>query len=219
MKTLIIAPHLDDEVLTTGGLIRKRVLQYGPESVGVFFAYGRKYVGSEDPGKDDDDEDRDQFLASNVLGYHIQWKTRLEEGEPGRTGYYDVLGPLEAAMKWFQPDEVVIPGRSDLNQDHRHLHDAAKIALRPGNRGNVTRILEAIAQDAPLQEPSFGLEMTSEDMDVVLDAYTRYRRELREGVHPRSPTTIRAHRRVCGSRFGVEYAEPYHLVSMLERGS
>lgn len=219
MKTMIIAPHLDDEVLHSGGLIRNRSEKYGPENVGVFFAYGRKYSDPETAEADLDAEKADQFRASNVLRYYIQWMALLEEGEPGRTGYYAMLNKLEPALAWFNPDEVVIPGALDMNQDHRHLHDICKIALRPANRGNVSRILSSQALDGPLLEPQYGVPMSSEDMDTVLDAWGRYRREMRTGVHPRSPEMIRANRRVCGSRFGVEYAEPYQVISWLDRGN
>ena len=66
MRTLVIAPHMDDEAISCGGLIVRR-LSEGDE-VGVLCVYGRvheygRYDGAEE-------EEKDFFAAKKALGFH-----------------------------------------------------------------------------------------------------------------------------------------------------
>lgn len=217
MRTLVIAPHLDDEALSTGALILARVKSIA--QVFVLVMHGRKYGYVEAFGKALADEVMDFERAKAVLGYQHDRFVALEEGEPGRVGYCKHLHVIEQTLADFKPTEVVVPSPHDLNQDHRHLSDVCRIALRPANLGSVTRILEARAFDGQLRDASYYVPFDQTDMDRILDAIAQYRREGRTGNHPRSPENIVAHRRIMGSRCGARYAEGYDVRLIVETGS
>jgi N-acetylglucosamine malate deacetylase 1 len=220
VRTMVIVAHMDDEVLGAGGLIRKRVCC--GEQVFVLSLFGRKYAGVE--GMEQTEEDQAQQrrcmeAAKNVLGYQ-QWDClSLEEGEPGKVGYYDLLLPIEHYLKAWHPTEVVIPGRSDLSQDHRHLNEVCRIALRAGNRcqdpqqGPIKRCMEMIGHDL-IEQPQadYAVVLNDKLVGTVLDAWKCYEREQREFPHVRSMQNVVTRYRHWGGQFGFALAEPFRLL-------
>lgn len=215
-KTLFILAHLDDEALSCGGLIQKR-LNEGVQ-VHILILYSRKY----NYGKGDQKqaEQWNHFISAiTALGLEEE-NTRyagLEEGEPHRVGYYPTLSWIEETLSTVQPDEVIIPSEKDLNQDHRFLHDACRIALRPANLGAVKRVLAAHAHDGGLPEgANVFVELTHTELLIKQKAVNCYTTESRPYPHPRSLSMLEYHARMVGSKIGVTFAEPYTLITQRE---
>jgi len=103
-------------------------------------------------------------------------------------------------------DEVVIPSALDMNQDHRFLNDLCKIALRPANMGNVTRVLESRSFDSNLTRPLYYITFSHEVLGRKERALEAYTTEFRYGYHPRSLHTV------LGSYCNSGYAEGYDLI-------
>jgi N-acetylglucosamine malate deacetylase 1 len=205
MKTLVVAPHLDDEAVSCGGLILDRVAKGG--KVHVLALHGRFYgpASSKDQRASDMREADDFEMSLKVLGCTGR-PCFLTEGEPGNVGFYTPLRYIESALKEFGPDEVVIPGETDLNQDHRHIHHLCGIALRPVNLGAVRRILAFTALDGRPSTPNYFVTMSLVDLDRKLCAINCYRRERREVPSPRAEANVVAQSKVWGAAAGVEYA-------------
>ena len=218
----MIAAHLDDEVLSTGGLIRKRVCVGGPEAVRVLALHGRRYPGATPVRQHALDQEQKEHAkkAMQILGYDELTMYGFEEGEPTKVGYYAMLEKIELALEQFKPDEVVIPGAGDLNQDHRFLNEVCRIALRPANRqvgtqeGPIRRIIESIAHDRldGAASANWGVVMTDRMVATVQSAMACYEDEVRLPPHPRSPVNIEARYRFYGSHFGFDFVEPYRMV-------
>ena len=210
MKTLIIAPHMDDEAISCGGLIVRRCEMGG--TVRVLAIHGRHYgpVGENEQAFSDGKEVHDFFLSLGKLGASGS-ALLLREGEPAIHGFYDLLGPIEAELKTFQPDEIVIPSADDLNQDHRHLNHVCKIALRPMNLLGTGKVLEFAALDGVVRKTNYFVTLTRGELDQKLSAINCYRRERRSLPSPRAPENVEAQARVWGAACGHEFAEAYVL--------
>lgn len=210
MRTLIIAPHMDDEAISCGGLIQDR-LSRGYELF-VTTVYGRVYdYGQETVEQTIDAEEQDFHKARETLGYKYYSVLNLREGEPFVLGYYPLLKEIEASLQLLEPTEVVIPGKEHLNQDHRHLADICGIALRPFNLGTVKRVLEFLPLDGTVHRPTYFVPLTQEQMEVKLTAIAAYRREART-VGPRAEENVMAQAMLWGSMCGHKLAEAYKLV-------
>lgn len=210
MKTLIIAPHLDDEAISCAGLIQKRVAAGG--SVHVLAVHGR-YYGRKTAAQQrtSDYEEANDFRESCAMLGCSGNTLLVTEGEPAINGFYDLLEPIEKALKYVDPDEVVIPSASDLNQDHRHLNHVCQIALRAINLRSVTRVLEFAALDGRVRASTYYVALKRSELDVKLNAINCYRRERRGLPSPRAPENVEAQARVWGAASGTEFAEAYVL--------
>jgi len=207
-KTLLLLSHQDDEVLSCGGLLLNR---QDDNEVLVVTMFNRKYNYGK--GLQGEEEETQAFLAAKkLLGYDHHLTLSLAEGEPHLHHYYDLLELIEAQLRVFDPDEVVIHSEHDTNQDHRFMAELCRIALRPANLGSVSTILACRGLEGTYPRANHFEYMLKEDLDTKLAAMQCYKRESREGNHPRSPQNIEAYHRLVGASCGYEFAEPYDLI-------
>lgn len=212
-RTLVIVAHMDDEALSCGALIQRRVAL--GLAVRVVALSGRVYAYGKVSEEESFSAEYEDFKKScQILGVPPEEVTTFnrKEGEPYSLGYYDPLQIVERLLADFQPDEVIIPSANDLNQDHRHYADVCRIALRPANLGGVSSILAARAFDSILTEPTYFVPFDRAALSVKLQAVAAYRNEVRTLPHPRAPENIEAYHRVMGAKAGVEFAEAYDLI-------
>lgn len=206
---LFIMPHPDDEAISCSGAITSHRL--AGDFVVVGFVYGRVFDYGRKPSSS-------KMLAmniegaKNVLGYDDCHMANLIEGEPGTSGFYKALEFVEGLLDTYNPYAVYIPGQHDLNQDHRHLYDVCRIALRPGNLKTVDEIHSFVGADHIKAEPNMFVPLTAIDISIKVAALNCYASEIRHGYHPRSERTLKAAATFWGSKAGVEYAEAYTTI-------
>ncbi len=216
MKVLVIAAHMDDEVLGMGGTIARHVK--GGDQVAVCVvtqrAYGHRYTES-----DVRVEKNSARTAAKILGYRrlTFWDLpdeRLDEK------ILSVIIPLEKEIQEFRPEVVYTTHRGDNNQDHRAVFHATMIACRSIARRPVRRLLcyevpSSTEQAPPFPEyafqPNFYVNIT-QTLPKKLRAMRAYRRELRPFPHPRSLQGLRALAQKRGVEIGFQAAEGFILV-------
>lgn len=216
MKILVIAPHMDDEVLGVGGTIAKH-LKVG-DFVGVCFvckrAYNHQYIE-----KLIEEEKESALKAKGILGYDEVGFLDLED-ELLDHKIQTVLVPLEKYVYKFSPDILYIPHRGDNNQDHRVVFQASMIVARTFGNHKIERILcyEALSsteQAAPFVEyaflPNFYIDI-KDFLDKKLEALRCYEREGRAYPHPRSSDAVDILAKKRGTEVGFEAAEAFVLV-------
>lgn len=131
----------------------------------------------------------------------------------------DVIKTVEAFVDEVQPQVIYTHHRSDLNVDHRIVHDAVLTAARPMQGTNVVRILagETLSSTEwqPLTAPAFipnvfhDAGATIEAKVAALEAYSG---EIRPFPHPRSAEGIRALAAFRGAQSGFLAAEAFMLI-------
>jgi LmbE family N-acetylglucosaminyl deacetylase len=173
-KTLIIAPHPDDESIAAAGLMQRAIAAGGEVRV-LFVTDGdnnpwplrflKKKLHINDADRAEwgalrRDESRRALLALGLspaaavfLGYPDRALTKM-----ARTGDLRVRDSLVAAIDSFAPSLLVLPSAADLHPDHRaiawHARDAA------AGRNVLTYIVHGHPSDA---RPALRLELTSEE--------------------------------------------------------
>ena len=211
MRALIVVPHLDDEVLSTGGLILK--LSEDPKSlIVVVSVFGRVYdYGNVSVSESAKEQMAYAQKARSILGYSTLIALNNDEGEPGKVGYYPLLAQIEPIVETIRPEMVVYPSATDNNQDHKHLNAVCRIAFRPGV-GSYRTVLESHAFENLKPDFNYYVPLTSAQIEKKLKALRCYKTEVRKSPHPRSALAIKAHHVGMGSRCGCSYAEAYNLV-------
>ena len=216
MKVLIFAPHPDDEVIGIGGTIAKRAAAGDEVTVCIvtkgcaplFASEGVEQVRSEC-------READRLLGVRETVF-LDFPAVMLETVPR----YELNGKITELVQRVKPDEVYIPHRGDMQQDHVIVTDAAMVALRPKYAHTVQRIycyetLSETGWNIPNTENEFipnVYEDISAQLDRKLEAMRIFRSQLAEFPNARSLEAISALARFRGSTVGVAAAEAFSLV-------
>lgn len=217
MRVLVIAPHMDDEVLGCGGTIARHVEEGSRVAVVIVAnrAYGHRYRPSWIR-----QEESCARRAQKVLGYQQLTFLRLPD-EKLDQGLLRVLSPLEKSVRGIRPDWVYLPHRGDLSQDHQAVYSAGIIACRPLASRRPERVAcyevpSSTDQSPPFPEnlfaPNWYFRLSARQLKKKAEALSCYKRELRLFPHPRSAEGIRILAARRGSEVGLESAEAFMLV-------
>lgn len=216
MRVLVIAPHMDDEVLGCGGAIAKHAV--AGDYVAVCIVANRAYNHIYDP-KLIEREKRSCLRAREILGYNDVSFLDLPDERLDKA-QIDIIVPLEKTVNDTVPDIVYLPHYGDLNQDHRAVCEAARVACRP-NAQNYVRVLRVFeipssTDQIPTQSTWPFLPNYYADIAFVLQkkisAVKCYEVENKKYPHPRSPEGVDIYARKRGMEVGLEAAESFMTI-------
>lgn len=216
MKVLVIAAHMDDEVLGPGATVTRHADQ-GDEVIACVVAkraYDHQYIEEKiEP------ERQACRQACEILGYReVRFLELRDELLDERL--LDVIVPLEAVVNDVKPDIVYTHHRGDANQDHRAVFHASMIACRPYSAHPVQRlicyeILSSTDQAPPVPEysfqPNFYVDVST-GLERKKEAMAQYQREIREFPHPRSVKGIEVLAQKRGMEVGFQAAEAFMIL-------
>lgn len=213
---LVIAPHMDDEVLGCGGTIARHVDEGDRVDVCVVCnrAYGRKY----DPAAIEA-EKASARKAKEILGYSgLRFLDMPDERLYAHL--QELLEALENTLAESKPDVVYTCHGGDLHQDHRTVAQASNVALRAISTPFAYRVLayevpsateQAFLSTFEMFVPNVFVDIEAQ-MDRKLKAMAAYERESRPFPHPRSEEMLRARALVRGAQCGRGAAEAFVLL-------
>ena len=213
MQVLIIAPHMDDEVLGCGGTIVRHVEQ--GDNITVCVVANRAYNHKYDPAL----IDREKIScekAKEILGYQKLIYLDLPDEQLDRS-QIDIIVPLEEVMKQQTPDLVYLPHRGDLNQDHRAVFESVRVVCRPSAHNKPISLRAYEIPSSSDQVPSVSewaflpnLYVNIKDtLEQKLKAMESYTNESRSFPHPRSPEGLKIFAKKRGMEVGMEAAEAF----------
>ncbi len=216
MRVLVIAPHMDDEVLGVGATMARRVAE--GDEVHVCCVAHRVYDHRFDEARNRVEMECGR-QAQAVLGYKELHFLNLPD-ERLDVCLQDVIIPLERCVREAQPEVVYVCHRGDNNQDHRAVFAAAMVALRPAANSQLRAVLcyetpSSTDQAPPVPETAFLPNCyvnVSAYLDLKLEALRRYQAEKRDFPHPRSEVAIRLLAGRRGIEGGFEAAEAFVML-------
>ena len=202
-KKLVISPHADDEVLGCASVLDKDS-----------FVYICGIDESKFPADSTPTNERLKYLdeASKVLGY------KYECNSESKVNYYkenDFIDIFEKLINNIKPQSVFIPC-PDYNQDHKAIHHAAIIALRPHDKNFfVKRVLVyEMSHNAIWNPVKMNLNYFAPlDIQKKMLAYSKYKTEVR-GM--RSPEMLEHVARIRGAAINTKYAEAFEIIRWVD---
>ena len=151
MKTLVVAPHPDDELLGCGGTLLRRKAEGA--YLGWLIVTGISQEMGWSPEKVQQREEEIEQVASG-LGidrvYNLGFPTTKLDTFP----MSEVIQKFSEVFRDFEPEEVLIPHRGDVHTDHRVVFDAASACCKWFRYPSVRRVLAY----ETLSETEFGLD-------------------------------------------------------------
>jgi LmbE family N-acetylglucosaminyl deacetylase len=203
LKRLIIAPHVDDDVLGCGGILDK--------SCHVV------YCGLDETGLEDRPTMGDRLKEINdvqsITGHSFDVLNNLVN----RYDEFKLIGQLENAINTIKPKEVYVCHPS-YNQDHKSVYNASMIALRPHDTNYFVPKVFLYEQpqvyfwnttDRDFQANYFvGI-----DIDKKIKVYETMKSQVRSF---RSSEHIRANSKIRGGQSNHEYAEAFEILRWVD---
>ena len=216
MKTLVIAPHPDDETLGCGGTLLRRKAE-GADTAWLMVTAITEEGGwpIEQVNQRDTEIDRVAELYNFNSVFRLDFPTARLDSFP----IADIIGGIAEALQKFQPSELMIPHPADVHTDHRVVFDAAAACSKWFRHNYVKRVLayETVSET----EFGFGVGNTfqpnvfidiGDHLERKLKIMSVYATELGPFPFPRSLEVIRAKAQLHGATAGFSFAEAFQLL-------
>tara|TARA_A100001011_G_scaffold162650_1_gene171106 strand:- start:1442 stop:2056 length:615 start_codon:yes stop_codon:yes gene_type:complete len=203
LKRLILAPHVDDDVLGCGGIL--------DESCHVV------YCGLDETGLDDRPTMEDRLKEINDVQSITGHSFDVFDNLVNRYDEFKLIGQLENVINTTKPKEVYVCHPS-YNQDHKSVYNASMIALRPHDTNYFVPKVFLYEQpqvyfwnttDRDFQANYFvGI-----DIDKKIKVYETMKSQVRSF---RSSEHIRANSKIRGGQSNHEYAEAFEILRWVD---
>ncbi|MEV6054505.1 PIG-L family deacetylase [Streptomyces sp. NPDC052107] len=222
-KLLVVVAHGDDETLGAGATLAR----LSDSGVAIRLCVLTNADSSRHTSPQDA-TDRTAAIekAAGILGIKEVSVQRFRDNRLDELGQLQLNVTVESEIRAFSPDAVFTSSSSDLNQDHRLVSAAVRVAARPG-RSAVDEIRCFEIRSAtdwgeasgthPAFRPNYWQSVSPRDMERKLEALRAYGRELEEWPLPRSERGVRALAEYRGSQVAVEYAEAFEVPRFIGR--
>jgi len=216
MKTLVIAPHPDDETLGVGGTLLRRKSEEAKVAwlvvTGISVESG---WSAEKVGERGDEIKRVRELFDFDETFVLDFPTTRLDQVP----MSDLVAGISQVFKSFEPEEIFVPHPSDVHTDHRVVFNAVASCTKWFRYPHIKRVLAY----ETLSETDFGLGTDKGfcpnvfvDIEQFLDQKLRamdiYKSEVGAFPFPRSHEAIRALAAVRGVAAGFKAAEAFQLL-------
>ena len=213
-KTLIIAPHLDDETIAIGGTIKK--LSKAKMQVQVVIVGGhlpplynkKNYLITKNESE----------KALKILGVKKVYYLDLPALEFHKDCYQTMNSSINSIMNKFNPTAVFIPF-PDRHIDHRTVFDCAMVNTRP-NKAKYPKLVlsyETLSEthwNAPYIEANFTPDFFVNIDETIKDktkALKCYQSQIKNNLS-RSVKAVESLAAFRGSQNGCSYAEGFKLI-------
>jgi len=216
MRTIVIAPHPDDEVLGVGGTLLRR------KSEGATVAW---LIVTGIPSGAGWDQEKIKKRADEIrkitalFGFDFVFELNLPTTQLDNIPMIDLVAAIAGVFKTFLPEEVFVPHSSDVHTDHRIVFEAVASCTKWFRYPSIRRVLSY----ETLSETGFGLGADNAfrpnvffDIELYiadkLRAMSIYASEMGEFPFPRSHESIQALAILRGSNSGFKAAEAFELL-------
>jgi LmbE family N-acetylglucosaminyl deacetylase len=219
MKTLLVAPHPDDELLGCGGTLLRRVAEGGTVAWLLMTAVTEE-TGWTAERIHQRASEIDQVRGGLQIAPHHLYSLRFPTAELDHVPMSLLVRQISEAFIDFQPDEVMLPYPGDAHSDHRVTFEAASACTKWFRYPSVKRVL---AYETP-SETGFGIDPRepgfkpnvfvdiSGQFERKIELMKIYESEIGNFPFPRSEKALRALAQLRGSQAGYELAEAFHLL-------
>jgi len=215
-SALVIGAHPDDEVLGAGATIAR----LASEGVDVHVAIVTDGCSTQYPGQPELIAEKKVAAkrALEILGGKTIHFGDLPDMKLDTLPLVEVNAFLERVVATIRPEIVFTHNATDLNRDHRIVHEASLVACRAFAGSSIREMMAydvlgvtnfAGVSSAFLPDVFYACEAFLARKIAALHAYSV---EVRAFPHPRSPEAIEAQGRVYGVLSGTSWAEAFTTI-------
>lgn len=215
-RTLVIAPHPDDEILGAGGTISRLAAQ-GQEVFVAVVTTGKLPLFSAEATKRVQTE---AARAHALLGVKQTFWLDQPAAELTEVRNADLNDAIAKVVKQVDPLSVLSPFIGDMHVDHQLVFRSIMVACRPYQEHYVRTVLayETLSEtnwNAPYVTAPFVPNVfidISEHLERKISAMQEFKSQLRLEPHERSVESLRALAKLRGATIHRNAAEAFVLV-------
>ena len=211
-KICVVAVHPDDETLGCGGTILKHIAN-GDEVFCIFVTGGNA------------EQKKLISAVSQYYNFTKYFELDLHELDVADLSLNDIIPKISNIFKEIEPQVLYIPNRSDVHSDHKQVFDAVLSCTKSFRYPYIEKVLmmEVISETdfcLALPESTFipnyyvDISDTFKQKNEILKVYES---EMLPYPQTRNESTMTALNRYRGSQIGVEYAEAFMALKIVER--
>jgi N-acetylglucosamine malate deacetylase 1 len=219
MKTLIVAPHPDDELLGCGGTLLRKVAEGGTVAWLLMTAITEKAGWTAERIQQRAGEIDSVREGLQVAPRHL-YALGFPTAELDRIPMSVLVNRISEVFSDFQPNEVLLPYPGDVHSDHRITFEAASACTKWFRYPCVKRVLAYETSS----ETDFGIDPRDSgfkpnvfvniggQLERKIELMQIYASEMGEFPFPRSEKALRALAQLRGSQAGFETGEAFMLL-------
>lgn len=216
IKTIVVAPHPDDEVFGVGGTLLRRKAEGAKVAWLVMTAISVESGWNECKVTERNDEIN---RITEIFGFDQVYRCNFAPAQLDRVPMSNLVSRISEVFKSFEPEEVFVPHSSDAHSDHRIVFNAATACTKWFRYPSISRVLAY----ETVSETDFGLgpELAfrpnvfvdiEQFLETKLGAMEVYKSELGAFPFPRNRETIQALAALRGAASGFRAAEAFELL-------
>ena len=219
MKTIIVTPHPDDELLGCGGTLLRRVAEGGTVAWLLMTAMTQEKGWPEAKIQQRVAEVERVREGLNVAHRHL-YALDFPTAELDFIPMNLLVNKISKVFSDFQPDEVLLPYSGDVHSDHRMTFEAASACTKWFRYPSVKRVM---AYETPSEtdhaidprdtgfKPNVFVDIR-DFIDRKIELMRIYQSEMGEFPFPRSEMALRSLAQWRGSQAGFDAAEAFSLL-------
>jgi LmbE family N-acetylglucosaminyl deacetylase len=221
-KVLILSPHADDEILGCGGFISR----YSKENyhINVLILTNANKGAPETYSSEEIKRLRKEAkIANNLIGTSRLFFENLPALNLNNYPVYKITNIINKYIADINPEIVLMPSINDIHDDHKIIFKAAKVSMRPNKKSNLKKILsyEVLSETEWNEEgksfnPNYFVHLKKSDINNKVQAFLKYKSQVKKFPHPRSKEAIINLSRVRGSQSFIEYAEAFKVEKIID---
>lgn len=220
MKTMVIAPHADDEVLGCAGTLLKRKAE-GNQVACIIMTQISQIEGNNKSLISKKNEEVKN--VASLMEFDLLKIMNFSPSTLDRLGYDSIIKSLKDIIVSFEPNELLLPHFSDAHSDHRVIFEACLSFCKWFRYPSIKKIM----MYETLSETEFGINIykpfipnyfvnISQFFKKKLEVCSYYESEIGCFPFPRSKKAISALALLRGATSGYEAAEAFQIIKILE---
>lgn len=216
MKSIVIAPHPDDEVLGVGGTILRRIDEGHKVALIIVTSASDLLNWTKSQVEV---RSLEIIKIKNFFGFDEVYQLNFPAACLDKVGEGNIVQKISEVFKIFEPNEVFIPHPSDVHGDHKIVGNASISASKWFRHPCISKI---IAYET-LSETEFNISAINafkpnyfinieNYLENKINAMKIYKGEFYNFPFPRSDVAIRSLAQYRGSMSGFMAAEAFQIL-------
>lgn len=216
MKSLVISPHPDDEVLGAGGTLFKR--KQSKKSNLLYWIIVTK-LKANTPKKIILKKSNEIKKVSKFFGFKKVFQLNFTTTELDSSSKKKLIADFSNIFNNIKPNELFVPHFSDVHSDHKIVSEVISTCTKNFRFSFIKKILayEVLSEtDYNLNRKQIFFPNYYEDISKFLtkkkNAMKIYKSEIKNFPFPRSIEAIDALAKLRGSQIGKKAAESFEIL-------